>query len=488
MSKPKPQKDPNGLLFIGADKNGNAVGVQTERHAITIAGSQSGKGVGVIVPNLLRWPHNALVIDPKGEAAKLTVEARAAMGCPSFVFDPFGRADVPDNVRVTINPMDRLDPESFTITEDIGVIADGLVMRSNPDSAYWDNGAVTIIAGLIAYVLLRLPQDEQNLLSVRRIIRDEDLFATVVDEMRKEEGLGGLCQSAASAIMAKEGSYFVSNAQANTKWLDSLAMQKALAATSFDMSQLKWGNASLFLALPSKYIKEHGRFLRLFVRTAIDVMQEERERGEIKGNQCLFLLDEFFTLGYIDEIAQSAGLMAGYGLKLWPILQDFEQLQKLYGRDGAATFFGSADLHQFFGNMDQPTLRLISEKIGNYTVEDLPAEPQYIRSAETAHWAAAFDKEANRLFGGNPKHLESFNRMFEASRQVDEANYRERLGRFQTDASRVLGKPRMTPPEIADLIRKPPSGPSEKIINFAHGGKLIITRLWPYFVDRMPPL
>ena len=38
-----------------------------------------------------------------------------------------------------------------------------------------------------------------------------------------------------------------------------------------------------------KYIKEHGRFLRLFVRTAIDVMQEERERGEIKGNQCLFL-------------------------------------------------------------------------------------------------------------------------------------------------------------------------------------------------------
>jgi len=450
----------SGDLFLGADLKGNAVGLKTERHAITIAGSQAGKGVGVIVPNLLRWPHNALVIDPKGEAAKLTMEAREKMGRPSFVFDPFGKADVPDRLRVTINPMDRLDPESFTITEDIGVIADGLVKEANADSAYWDKGARTIISGLIAFALLDLPKDEQNLLSVRRMLRDEELLKSVAGDMKNEERLGGLCQSAASRINAKEGDYFISNAQSNTEWLDSQAMQKALATTTFDMSQLKWGNASLFLCLPAKYIKHHSNFLRLFVRTAIDVMQEEKENGQIKGNDCLFLLDEFFALGYIAEIAESAGLMAGYGLKLWPILQDLEQLQKLYGKDGAATFFGSADLHQFFGNMDQPTLRFISEKMGNYTDKDLPPPPQYIRSIETAHWGKAFDEIKNkRVTQSKIDLMQSYNRNFEASRQIDEADHRERLSQWQGEASRLLGKPRMSADEVARIIRKPETGP-----------------------------
>ena len=221
MTLPKPDPMEKGCLFIGADINGEARTIKTERHAITIAGSQSGKGVGVIVPNLLRWQDNALVIDPKGEAAKLTVQARAEMGCPSFVFDPFNKADVPDNLRVTINPLDRLDPESFTITEDIGVIADGLVKESNADSAYWDKGARTIISGLIAFALLHLPKAEQNLLGVRRMLRDEELLKSVAEDMKNEERLGGLCQSAASRINAKEGDYFISNAQSNTEWLGS---------------------------------------------------------------------------------------------------------------------------------------------------------------------------------------------------------------------------------------------------------------------------
>ena len=476
----------SGDLFLGADEHGHAVGISTERHAITIAGSQSGKGVGVIIPNLLRWPHNALTIDPKGEAAAATVEAREAMGLPSFVFAPFAKTikvNVPDHLLVTINPLENLDPESFTITEDIGAISDGLVMRPDAQAAHWDDGAASILSGLIAYVILHYQQAEKNLLTVRKIQRNSDLFAETIEAMKTEERCGGLCQTGASAAFAKEGGYFVSNAEKNTRWLDSQAMQNALASSSFDMESLKWGKASLFLVLPSKYLNQHGRFLRLFVRMALEAMMTSNDSGEIKGSPCLFILDEFFSLGYIDEISKSAGLMAGYGLKLWPILQDLEQLNKLYGNDGAATFFGSADLHQFFGNMDTPTLRFVSEKIGNYAPADLAREPR-VNLEKVKYIRAEIDKEKGRFFGGSPHAILGMTAAAKIEIQYAQDVYNEDIAKFNNEASRVLGKPRVTPDQVATLIKKPERGPAKHMIAFIHGGEPILVNLAPYYLDK----
>ena len=35
----------------------------------------------------------------------------------------------------------------------------------------------------------------------------------------------------------------------------------------------------------------------------------------------LFLLDEFAALGHLAPVERAMGLMAGYGVQLWPILQ-----------------------------------------------------------------------------------------------------------------------------------------------------------------------
>ena len=49
------------------------------------------------------------------------------------------------------------------------------------------------------------------------------------------------------------------------------------------------------------------------------------------GAPALFLLDEFAALGRLEAVERAMGLMAGYGLQLWPILQDMGQLKDLYG-------------------------------------------------------------------------------------------------------------------------------------------------------------
>ncbi len=356
-----------GKLYLGSSPFLKLpVGVKTERHAITIAGAGSGKGVAVIIPNLLKWRANALVIDPKGEAVNATATARRAMGQSVHVLDPFNCCPAWQH-KASINPLDAIDTNSQTAREDIGVLADGIVMRGKDGTAeHWDKGASDLIAGVIAVVCLTQPPDLRNLITVRQIISDKNLLDETMQEARSMNGCGNLPQNAASAFTASEGGFFVSNAEKNTNWLDSPAIQSVFGSSSFALSDLKNKNTTVYLVLPANYLVEHGRFLRLFVRSSIDAMQKNAANGEIRNKQCLFLLDEFFALGFINEIAVSAGLMRGYGLQLWPILQDIGQLEQLYGSDGAQTFFGNADLHQFFGNTDMKTLEAISRMCGEH--------------------------------------------------------------------------------------------------------------------------
>lgn len=351
-----------GSLYLGKNNLGGEVGIATERHAITIAGAGSGKGATVIIPNLKRWPHNALVIDPKGEAAEATWRDREAMGQAVHVLDPFGVADVPDHLKARFNPLDAIDLKSKTAREDIKVLADGLVMRHDPRSAHWDDGALDVLAGFMALAATSNDPEKRSLPAMRQLF-DPDNLSDSIDRMEATAGVGNLMKAAAGKLKnsGTEAAHFISGATSNTSWLDSESIAETLQNSTFQLSDLKEKPCTVFLVLPAHLLGEHGRFLRLFVRAALDAMAKGGTKG---GRRCLFLLDEFYSLGYIDEISKAAGLMRGYGVQLWPILQDLGQLIKLYDREGAETFFGNADLHQFFGISDGMTLEYIAQQIG----------------------------------------------------------------------------------------------------------------------------
>ncbi len=48
----------------------------------------------------------------------------------------------------------------------------------------------------------------------------------------------------------------------------------------------------------------------------------------------LFVLDEFPVLGYMKSIETAAGLMAGFGVKLWTIVQNVGQLNSIISIHG----------------------------------------------------------------------------------------------------------------------------------------------------------
>ena len=491
-----------GRLFLGHDGNGKKLGIKTERHALTVAGAGAGKGACVIIPNLLEWPHNALVIDPKGEAANETAEYREReFGQKSYIIDPFNVSKVDPRFKASFNPLAALDPSGASIKEDIAAITDGIVMRGHDaSSAHWDDGAQRVLNGLIGYVLLCLPPEQQTLVEVRAILRNTDRLDTAMEEMKNLRGCGGVCESGASAAYAGEGKYFVSNADKNTDWLDSDAMANALGASSFSLSDLKNGKASVYLVLPANYLGQHGRFLRLFVRCAIEEMARATPAGDLRGQQCLFILDEFFSLGYIDEISKAAGLMRGYGLQLWPILQDLGQLLKLYGREGAETFFGNADLHQFFGNTDKLTLEYMSALSGSVSVEEVGAPPDTpivspsgiggtISALSNSGGGGIRNRHAAGAMRGTGMLFGALLDMAEnASAQATQANHQNKIADYQQKMAQ-LGRPRLSPEQLATMVKRKDDVVADLMYVIAYGAdKLKITPAPHFRKLEKPPL
>jgi len=66
-------------------------------------------------------------------------------------------------------------------------------------------------------------------------------------------------------------------------------------------------------------------------------------------------------------VERAMGLMAGYGLQLWPILQDMSQLKDLYGAR-ANTFVANAGVLQTFGVNDFETAKWLSQSMGKETI------------------------------------------------------------------------------------------------------------------------
>ena len=99
----------------------------------------------------------------------------------------------------------------------------------------------------------------------------------------------------------------------------------------------------------------------------------EQTRGPLPGGvPVLCVLDEFATLGHLQQVEDAAGQIAGFGVKLWPVLQDLAQLKALY-ETRWETFLGNAGVVQFFGNNDLSTLEWISRRCGKTSIETVRA-------------------------------------------------------------------------------------------------------------------
>lgn len=476
-----------GGFFLGLNARNRDVGINTERHLITVAGAGSGKGAALIIPNLRRWKGSAVVVDPKGENATLTAGDRKAMGQTVGVVDPYQIAKgEAAGLRCSINPLAVMKPGSLTIRADLEALGDGLIRRHDPRHAQWDDTAAAIVAGLADFVINTEPPEKRNLLNVRGLLLlPEENLRAVAFAMMETVTPAGLAKQAGALIQNKFSNVdgvpaaAFARAMQETGWIDDPAFASILggdALPSFDLETLKAGTGSLYLCIPPGYLDTRGGFLRLFVRMGLMTMMSDLA-GHDGGERCLFLLDEFHSLGKLDIVAKAAGLMRGYGVQLWPFLQDMGQLEALYGGEEMHTFFANADARIFFGNSDKPTLGYVSEMLGNVTAGDIGTAPlppmRRIKS-----------NGPGRSYGSSMDGVLKLGRAFGDMAEVAAEQDHHRASAEHDQKRQTVGRPYLPPEQIAELVgKKDGDKVAKSAVVFAKGGDVLNVRLRPYFPE-----
>jgi type IV secretion system protein VirD4 len=362
-----------GKIFLGRIGE-KLIGVSDDRHMLTVAGNRAGKGVSVIIPNLLEYPGSVLAIDPKGELARFTAARRGngskfvkqGLGQDVHVYDPFGVSGQPC---ASFNPVSMIDPASDLCVDDAALIAEALVMHEHGPGAHFTSAARNFLRGLILYVATEEKEELRTLLYLRHLLTlDEKRFATLLTDMQAEDDrCFGVIRRAANSMLAKtenERSGVLSTAIEQTDFLDSPALARCLAKSDFALADLKRKPVTLYLCLPAGRMATHSRLWRIILNLALEAM----ERETIKPvHPVVFLMDEFAVLDHLSSIEKAAGQIAGFGMKLWPILQDLTQLKSIY-KDRWETFMGNAGLVQAFANADMTTLEYLSKRLGQTTI------------------------------------------------------------------------------------------------------------------------
>ena len=333
---------------------------------------RAGKGVGVVIPNLLNWPDSVIVTDVKKENWTITAGYRRARGHVVHLFDPLS----PRTARW--NPFTYVSAQPDLRIDGVQKIADMFYTEVPGTDPFWIASARSLFLGIGLY-LLETPSLPATIGEVRRqgMASDDEGFAHHWKRIIEGRNSGRFplsdeCVRALYDVIDLAPVTASSIRKTFTSRLDLWAnplLDRATSGNDFDLRDLRKMPMSLYVGVNPDDLHRLRPLLSLFFQQAIGLQtQSLPEHDPTLRCQLLLLLDEFATLGRIPVISEAASYLPGYNVRLVLIFQALSQLREVYGPHAAATLLKSLAARIVFAPKDYDEAKEISEELGDSTV------------------------------------------------------------------------------------------------------------------------
>lgn len=341
-------------------------------HMFLYAPTRSGKGVGVVVPNLLNWPGSAVILDIKKENWTLTAGFRQSGGQDVYLFDPLE----PNGKTHRWNPLSTVRRGGDFQIEDLQRLAD-LFIPVHAKDPFFDRAAQTAFVGVGGF----LAETPDLPFTLGEIFRQLTLTGNVVKtfkdriKQRKEEGrpLSWQTEAALTDFISKSENTFESVKSTITANLGLFAnpmLDRATSASDFDFADLRKRRMSIYVGITPNNLGRLGPLLNLFFQSCVDAnMQVLPENNPDLKHKVLLCMDEFAAVGELPSFKRGIGYFAGYGLTVLTIIQTPAQLSDIYGPDGAAAYMDNAGVEIVFTPKSLKEARSLSERFGTHAME-----------------------------------------------------------------------------------------------------------------------
>ncbi len=349
-------------LLLGKDKRGYFI-ADGYQHALLFAPTGSGKGVGFVIPNLLFWTDSVIVHDIKLENYEITSGWRKQQKQEVYVWNPAQ----PDGISHCYNPLEWISSKPGQMVDDVQKIAN-LIM---PEQDFWQNEARSLFVGIVLY-LIAAPEKIKSFGEVVRTMRSDDVvynLAVVLDTMGKIIHPVAYMNIAAFLQKAdKERSGVVSTMNSSLELWANPLIDTATATSDFNILELKKKKITVYVGLTPDNLNRLKPLMQVFYQQATEFLCRKLPSDD-EPYGVLFLMDEFPTLGKMEQFQTGIAYFRGYRVRLFLIVQDTEQLKGIYEEAGMNSFLSNSTYRITFAANNMETANLISQLIGNKTVE-----------------------------------------------------------------------------------------------------------------------
>nr|WP_315114023.1 type IV secretory system conjugative DNA transfer family protein [uncultured Neisseria sp.] len=353
----KKGKDSDGVYVGGwVDKSGTLHYLRHSgpEHVLTYAPTRSGKGLGLVLPTLLSWPHSTFITDLKGELWALTAGWRKKYAHNKVIrFEPATAQG-----SAAWNPLDEI---RVGTEYEIGDVQNLATMIVDPDGkgliSHWDKTAFALLTGVILHALYKAKDEGgiATLPSVDRMLSDpEKPVGDLWVEMATYPHANGRplpVISSAGQDMLDRPEEEAGSVLSTTKSFLALYRDNVVAAnvshSDFKIKDLMNDEDPVSLYIITQpndkaRLRPLVRILiNMIIRLSADKMDFENGRPKVHyKHKMLAMLDEFPSLGKLEIMQESLAFIAGYGIKCYLICQDLNQLKSRetgYGPDETIT-------------------------------------------------------------------------------------------------------------------------------------------------------
>ena len=323
-------------------------------HVLTYAPTRSGKGVGLVIPTLLSWPHSAVITDLKGELWALTAGWRQQHAKTKVLrFEPAA-----NNGGVCWNPLEEI---RLGTEHEVGDVQNLVTLIVDPDgkgmNSHWQKTAFALLNGVILHALYKAKNEaaQASLPSVDAMLSNPDrdigeLWMEMVTYEHTDGQNHRVVGSAARDMLDRpdeEAGSVLSTAKSYLSLYRDPVVAQNISRCDFKVRDLMHRNvaASLYIVTQPNDKARLRPLVRILVNMIVRLLADRMEFKDGKPvahykHRLLMMLDEFPSLGKLEILQESLAFLAGYGIKCYLICQDINQLKSReagYGPDESIT-------------------------------------------------------------------------------------------------------------------------------------------------------
>ncbi len=400
---------PSATGVIVGKFNGNIVRLPGQQFVILAAPTRSGKGVGVVIPNLLDYQESMVVLDIKQENFELTSGWRKSQGQEVFLFNPFAE----DRRSHRWNPLTYVSRDADFRVSDLMSIAAMLYPDGSDDQKFWVSQARNAFMAFSLYLFenfedaisMGFPDSRPpSLGAIYRISSgDGTELRPYLQKLSQKKFLSGNARTAFANLLSQADETFASILgtfkEPLNAWINPI-LDAVTSADDFLLTDVRKKKMTIYIGIQPNKLAESRLIVNLFFSQLINLNTKELPKSNpALKYQCLLLMDEFTSIGKVDIISSAVSYMAGYNIRLLPIIQSMAQLDATYGKDVSRTIITNHALQIIYAPREQQDANDYSEMLGYTTVrkQNVTRGRDYSRSESEERRALMLPQELKAM-------------------------------------------------------------------------------------------